>query len=164
MSDVPRSLQSCVSTIHTVVLTADVFQLFIKSCTRSFSTDICCMLNIKRRLICCAIYQAPQVSVRCSYVYVGFSRMMSWLYYVRACTCCSLYIRLWSSTYLVCSYTRKKRIYIGFSITAVVLQYHTHIRNKTKKQRRMYRPPLPAHTLASSLARSLALSRRRSFR
>ena len=30
MSDVPRSLQSWVSTIHTVVLTADVFQLFIK--------------------------------------------------------------------------------------------------------------------------------------
>ena len=27
---VPRSLQSWVSTIHTVVLTADVFQLFIK--------------------------------------------------------------------------------------------------------------------------------------
>ena len=31
MSDVPRSLQSWVSTIHTVVLTADVFQLFIKT-------------------------------------------------------------------------------------------------------------------------------------
>ena len=31
MSDVPRSLQSWVSTIHTVVLTADVFQLFIKN-------------------------------------------------------------------------------------------------------------------------------------
>ena len=31
MSDVPRSLQSLVSTIHTVVLTADVFQLFIKT-------------------------------------------------------------------------------------------------------------------------------------
>ena len=31
MSDVPRSLQNRVSTIHTVVLTADVFQLFIKS-------------------------------------------------------------------------------------------------------------------------------------
>ena len=31
MSDVPRSLQSGVSTIHTVVLTADVFQLFIKT-------------------------------------------------------------------------------------------------------------------------------------
>ena len=30
MSDVPRSLQSWVSTIQTVVLTADVFQLFIK--------------------------------------------------------------------------------------------------------------------------------------
>ena len=30
MSDVPRSLQSWVSTIHTVVLTADVFQLFMK--------------------------------------------------------------------------------------------------------------------------------------
>ena len=30
MSDVPRSLQSRVSTIQTVVLTADVFQLFIK--------------------------------------------------------------------------------------------------------------------------------------
>ena len=30
MSDVPRSLQSWVLTIHTVVLTADVFQLFIK--------------------------------------------------------------------------------------------------------------------------------------
>ena len=29
-SDVPRSLQSLVSTIQTVVLTADVFQLFIK--------------------------------------------------------------------------------------------------------------------------------------
>ena len=44
MSDVPRSLQSWVSTIHTVVLTADVFQLFIKTsflavlerCTKSF--------------------------------------------------------------------------------------------------------------------------------
>ena len=32
MSDVPRSLQSWVSTIHTVVLTADVFQLFVKTC------------------------------------------------------------------------------------------------------------------------------------
>ena len=31
MSDVPRSLQSWVSTIHTVVLTADVFQHFIKN-------------------------------------------------------------------------------------------------------------------------------------
>ena len=31
MSDVPRSLQSWVSTINTVVLTADVFQLFIKT-------------------------------------------------------------------------------------------------------------------------------------
>ena len=31
MSDVPRSLQRWVSTIHTVVLTADVFQLFIKN-------------------------------------------------------------------------------------------------------------------------------------
>ena len=31
MSDVPRSLQSLVSTIHTVLLTADVFQLLIKS-------------------------------------------------------------------------------------------------------------------------------------
>ena len=31
MSDVPRSLQSWVSNIHTVVLTADVFQLFIKN-------------------------------------------------------------------------------------------------------------------------------------
>ena len=30
VSDVPRSLQSWVSTIQTVVLTADVFQLFIK--------------------------------------------------------------------------------------------------------------------------------------
>ena len=30
MSDVPRSLQSWVSTIHTVVLTANVFQHFIK--------------------------------------------------------------------------------------------------------------------------------------
>ena len=30
MSDVPRSLQSCVSTIQTIVLTAEVFQLFIK--------------------------------------------------------------------------------------------------------------------------------------
>ena len=30
VSDVPRSLQSWVSTIHTVVLTADVFQLVIK--------------------------------------------------------------------------------------------------------------------------------------
>ena len=33
MSDVPRSLQSWVSTIHTVVLTADVFQLLIKNPT-----------------------------------------------------------------------------------------------------------------------------------
>ena len=33
MSDVPRSLQSLVSTIQTVVLTADVFQLFIKYIT-----------------------------------------------------------------------------------------------------------------------------------
>ena len=31
VSDVPRSLQSGVSTIQTVVLTADVFQLFIKN-------------------------------------------------------------------------------------------------------------------------------------
>ena len=31
VSDVPRSLQSWVSTIQTVVLTADVFQLFMKS-------------------------------------------------------------------------------------------------------------------------------------
>ena len=30
VSEVPRSLQSCVTTIQTVVLTADVFQLFIK--------------------------------------------------------------------------------------------------------------------------------------
>ena len=33
-SDVPRSLQSWVSTIQTVVLTADVFQLFIKTTLR----------------------------------------------------------------------------------------------------------------------------------
>ena len=31
MADVPRSLQSWASTIQTVALTADVFQLFIKS-------------------------------------------------------------------------------------------------------------------------------------
>ena len=37
MSDVPRSLQSWVSTIHTVVLTADVFQLFIKCVTCNLS-------------------------------------------------------------------------------------------------------------------------------
>ena len=37
MYDVPRSLQSWVSTIQTVVLTADVFQLFIK-CTSMLSS------------------------------------------------------------------------------------------------------------------------------
>ena len=42
MSDVPRSLQSWVSTIHTVVLTDDVFQLFIKSI---FSDPLLILLN-----------------------------------------------------------------------------------------------------------------------
>ena len=36
MSDVPRSLQSWVSTIQTVVLTADVFQLFVKKNSENF--------------------------------------------------------------------------------------------------------------------------------
>ena len=47
MSDVPRSLQQVESTIQTVVLTADVFQLFKKSFFFIFLYNLICYTNPK---------------------------------------------------------------------------------------------------------------------
>ena len=51
MSDVPRSMQSWVSTIHTVVLTADVFQLFIKYKTTSGKNANVTLAHLSTRLV-----------------------------------------------------------------------------------------------------------------
>ena len=58
VSDVPRSLQSWVSTIHMVVLTADVFQLFIKY--TEAQTVRCSKLAVKSRRFFYCTYVATE--------------------------------------------------------------------------------------------------------
>ena len=51
MSDVPRSLQSWVSTIQSVVLTADVFQFFIKLLLWVLGVKQCQVLGSRRHTV-----------------------------------------------------------------------------------------------------------------
>ena len=120
MSDVPRSLQSWVSTIQSVVLTADVFQFIIKFLASSANCS-CTTVSTAQRFI--AVGTLLYLFL-CYYFHVVYSTVLLKLYYsvtrsvlLITCRLCSTVAH--TQCYTVRSAKRDTVSTVGFNCNAL---------------------------------------------